>query len=431
MKQSIQKRPLASIKDMRESMQAQITTLSNGLRIVSEYVPGVESFSLGIWVKAGSRDEKKGHEGAIHCLEHLAFRRTEKRSTKALADAFEQMGAYSNAFTSKEHTCYYVRALSKDFTPVFALMAELTLHPALDEKDIRKEQAIITEEIHSCEDEPEEVIFEIGEQILFGNHAIGKPITGTVESVNALQREDLIALRKELYRPSNMVISLAGNITHEQVVEQASLYFESRKQSSVSLRRRKPQYKSVVHHEEKRKFQQAQVLLGKQTSGFQSQERYGLVVLNMLLGEGMSSRLYQSIRERHGLGYTVYSALDLYSDCGTLFMYTACDSGKLEKARDMMLLETHRLNTTMPVKIKELERAKAQIRSSVLMALESMSARMQALGRGLLEEDIVEPFRETIRKIDAVSLEDVSRLAKAYCETDGWSSVLIHSEHER
>lgn len=407
----------------------EITTLSNGIRIVSEFIPDVQSFSLGIWIASGSRDEEKGKEGTYHFLEHLAFRRTEYRSTKALADAFEQMGAYSNAFTTKEHTCFYVRALSKDFAKVYGLMSELTLSPALDSRDIEKERTIIIEEIHSCEDEPEEVIFEAGEQVLFGSHALAHPITGTIETISSLERSDLVKARAEMYRPDRIVIAVAGNIPHDMIVEFVAETFTMPIGSQSTMQRRKPRILQAKQRVQTRSFQQGHVLLGRVTTGLFSTERYALLLLNIILGEGMSSRLYQSIRERHGLGYTVYSSLDLYTDSGTLYLYTACDNAQIERARDAMLHECKRLMQSAPVGKKELERAKAQVRASIIMSLESMSARMQAIGRGLLEEGKIESVQETIAKIDAITEAEIAGIIDTYCETDGWSSVLIEARH--
>lgn len=413
---------------MRIGPGPEITTLPNGIRIVSEFIPDVQSFSLGIWIASGSRDEEKGKEGVIHFLEHLAFRRTEYRSTKALADAFEQMGAYSNAFTTKEHTCFYVRALSKDFSKVYDLMSELTLSPALDEKDIEKERKIIIEEIHSCEDEPEEVIFEAGEQLLFGSHALGHPITGTIESISALNRSDLVKARAEMYRPDRIVIAVAGNIPHDEIVDHVAQTFTMPKNNQPKFVRRKPRIQKVGLEKQVRTFQQGHVLLGRTTTGLFSEDRYGLILLNIILGEGMSSRLYQSIREKHGLGYTVYSSLDLYTDSGTLYLYTACDNANIERARDAILHECKKLMHSSPVGKKELERAKAQVRASIIMSLESMSARMQAIGRGLLEEGKIESVQETISKIDAVTEREIAAIIETYCETDGWSTVLLESK---
>ena len=425
MKPSSQKR--VDSVSMNNVATAEITTLPNGIRVVSEFVPDVHSFSLGIWIASGSRDEAEGKEGVYHFLEHLAFRRTEYRSTKALADAFEQMGAYSNAFTTKEHTCFYVRALSRDFSKVYALMAELTLSPALDPKDIEKERKIIIEEINSCEDEPEEVIFEAGEEVLFSSHRLAHSITGTIETVSSLSRNDLLKARSEMLRPDRIVIAVAGNIPHAKIVEHVESTFNLPKSRKKTDHRQRPRKLKAKHSLQERTFQQGHVLLGRVTSGLFSKERHALILLNIILGEGMSSRLYQSIREKHGLGYTVYSALDLYTDSGTLYLYTACDNANIEKAKDALMHECHRLIHTAPVGKKELERAKAQVRASVIMSLESMSSRMQALGRGLLEEGHIEPFQETIRKIDAITEEQLAQVASSYCETSGWSSVLIHS----
>ena len=419
----------AQYATMRIGPGPEITTLPNGIRIVSEYIPDVQSFSLGIWIASGSRDEEKGKEGAIHFLEHLAFRRTEYRSTKALADAFEQMGAYANAFTTKEHTCFYVRALSKDFSKVYGLMSELTLSPALDERDIEKERKIIIEEINSCEDEPEEVIFEAGEQLLFGSHSLAHSITGTIETISSLHRNDLVKARAEMYRPDRIVIAVAGNIPHDEIVEHVAQTFTMPKTKHATVIRRKPRVHKVGQERHVRTFQQGHVLLGRTTTGLFSDERYGLILLNIILGEGMSSRLYQSIREKHGLGYTVYSSLDLYTDSGTLYLYTACDNANIERARDAILHECKRLMHAAPVGKKELERSKAQVRASIIMSLESMSARMQAIGRGLLEEGKIESVQETISKIDAVNEQDIAKIIDTYCETDGWSTVLLESHH--
>jgi predicted Zn-dependent peptidase len=426
---SIHSGAMQKASSMRIGPGPEITTLPNGVRIVSEYIPDVLSFSLGIWIASGSRDEEKGKEGAYHFLEHLAFRRTEYRSTKALADAFEQMGAYSNAFTTKEHTCFYVRALSKDFAKVYSLMAELTLSPALDSRDIEKERNIIIEEINSCEDEPEEVIFEAGEQLLFGSHTLGHPITGTIDTISSMERSDLVKARAEMYRPDRIVIAVAGNIPHELIVEYAANTFTMPKSSKSKVIRRKPRIQKVKQEIQARTFQQGHVLLGRMTTGLFSEERYRLLLLNIILGEGMSSRLYQSIREKHGLGYTVYSSLDLFTDSGTLYMYTACDNSNIERARDTILNECNRMMHSAPVGKKELERAKAQVKASIIMSLESMSARMQAIGRGLLEEGKIESVEETISKIDAVTEQEIAGIIDNYCETDGWSTVLLESQH--
>mgnify|MGYP000853163071 CR=1 FL=1 len=399
------------------------TILTNGVRVLSEYVPTVESFALGVWIDVGSRDETPDTVGIAHFIEHLAFRRTAKRSSRNIAAEFESLGAYTNAFTSKEQTCFYVRALKPHFKRTLSLLAEITLQPAFHPADIEKERTVIIEEIKSYDDEPEEVIFDCGEKSLFANHPLGNPIAGTVESVSAILPGSIRTFHTERYNSSNIIIAVSGNIEHELAVKVAMQYFAGLPESTPTHRvipEIQPPERIVIN----KQFQQGHLLLSKRIPGVRSDDRYGFSVLNTLLGDGMSSRLYQRIRERSGLAYSVYSSIQMMSDCGAIMLYAATEEKKVAKTEAMIYEELAKLCETK-ISPKELSRAQEQSKSGIIMSLESMSSRMQSMGKSELEEGFHESISTTIERVEAVTAEDILRLSQEYLCSDGWSVAEI------
>ncbi len=399
------------------------TVLPNGVRVLSEFVPTVESFALGVWVDVGSRDETPDTVGIAHFIEHLAFRRTAKRSSRSIAAEFESLGAYTNAFTAKEQTCFYVRALKPHFRKTLSLLAEITLQPALHPADIEKERTVIIEEIKSYDDEPEEVIFDCGEKSLFAHHPLGNPIAGTVETVGAITPDAIRSFHTHRYNTSNIIIAVSGNIEHSLAVKIAMQYF-SYLPNAEPIKRTTPEIPPPERIVINKQFQQGHLLLSKRIPGVRSADRYCFSVLNTLLGDGMSSRLYQRIRERSGLAYSVYSSIQMMSDCGAIMLYAATDEKKVAKTEAMIYEELTKL-CEAKISPKELSRAQEQSKSSIIMSLESMSSRMQTMGKSELEEGFHESIAATIERVEAVTADDILRLSQEYLRADGWSVAEI------
>lgn len=389
-----------------------ITILPNGLHILSEYVPTVESVALGIWVNAGSRDESQTTMGMAHFIEHLLFRRTKKRSSAAIARAFEDVGAYANAFTTKEHTCVYARSLKQYAKQTLDILCEVMLMPQFHPRDIEKERRVIIEEIRSYDDDPEEIIFDEGEKLLFGKHPLGGQIAGTADSVARLTRNDIITFYEQRYVAKNMVVTVAGNMHHDEVVDICMRNFaHSSMTESAVPKRKKPRIIPSQTIQLPKDFQQSHLLLGTITEGVRSQQRYAFAVFNTLLGDGMSSRLYQSIREKSGLAYSIYSSLQLLSDCGTLSIYAALDQSKVEYARESIAKEIDKL-MQIPCSEKELQRMKLQVQAGIVMSLESMESRMTAMAKSILETGKCENAEEIVQKIGEVTSEDMCSCAR-------------------
>lgn len=399
------------------------TVLGNGIRVLSEYVPTVESFALGVWIDVGSRDETPDTIGIAHFIEHLAFRRTTKRSSRSIAAEFESLGAYTNAFTSKEQTCFYVRALKQHFRKTLSLLAEITLQPAFHLGDIEKERAVIIEEIKSYEDEPEEVIFDCGENSLFKYHSLGNPIAGSIESVGAITPTSIRSFHTEQYNPANIIIAVSGNIEHSLAVKVAVQHF-GQLSAGVTSKRIAPEILPAERAVITKQFQQGHLLLSKRIPDVRSADRYAFSVLNTLLGDGMSSRLYQRIRERAGLAYSVYSTLQTMSDCGAIMLYAATEEKKIAKTELMIYEELAKLCETK-ITPKELRRAQEQSKSGIMMSLESMSSRMQAMGKSELEEGFHESISATIERVEAVQADDILRISQEYLSPQGWSVAEI------
>jgi predicted Zn-dependent peptidase len=399
------------------------TVLPNGVRVLSEFVPTVESFALGVWIDVGSRDETPTTIGIAHFMEHLAFRRTAKRSSRSIAAEFESLGAYTNAFTSKEQTCFYVRALKPHFRKTLSLLAEITLQPAFHPADIEKERTVIIEEIKSYDDEPEEVIFDCGEKSLFAHHPLGNPIAGTVESVAAISLNDICSFHADRYNATTMIIAISGNIEHSLAVKVAMQYFSHLPQSE-SIRRITPELLPAERVIINKQFQQGHLLLSKRIPGVRSADRHCFSVMNTLLGDGMSSRLYQRIREKSGLAYSVYSSIQMMSDCGAIMLYAATEEKKVAKTETIIYEELTKLCETK-ITPKELRRAQEQSKSGIIMSLESMSSRMQTMGKSELEEGFHESIADTIERVEAVQSDDILRLAQEYLLPEGWSLAEI------
>jgi len=403
------------------------TTLDNGIKILTEEVPSVSSFALGISINTGSRDDWQGYFGLAHFLEHAGYRHTHKRTSRQIASLFERLGAYTNAFTTKELTCFYVRALKPNFKKTLELITDVALFPIFIEEEIEKEKLIILDEIKSYYDDPEEYIFDLGEDILFTGNGLAHPITGIEADVEKITPVELFNFHKEQYVPDNIIFSIAGNINHDFAVEKISRLLENYQFRNRELKRDVPINNPAKRESIEANFQQSHLLMFSRVSGVDSNERYSLAALNVLLGDGMSSRLYRQLRENHGLAYNIYSNAQLMTDCGGLFIYAGTEKKHLKKSERLIFKEmgniiNSRISNVDMIRIKE------QLKSSTIMALESMSTRMQSLAKSEFSLGYYEDMQETITKIDDLTIDDIKEVAIKYLKPDDWNVLTLISE---
>lgn len=405
------------------------TVLPNGLRILTEQVPVVESFALGIFFNSGSRDDFEGKNGLAHFLEHAAFRHTKTRTSKQLASQFESVGAYTNAYTTKEATGFYVRALNEHFEKTLELLADLTYNTVFVDKDIEKERSIIIEEIKTYEDDPEELIMDYGEKLIFADNPLEKPIVGVADTVNKISCDDLSAFQKKYYRPDNTVVSFAGNIEHGKVAKLVEKYLGSYNVDKTELNRTVPEYKNPQFSDTEQDFSQSHILVCRKIPGLNDPDRFPLAALNVILGDGMSSRLYQELREKRGLAYSIYSSLQQLTDCGGFYVYTGLEGSQLEKTQTLIFNEFGKF-LDKNVTPSELKRAKEQLKANTIMALESLSTRMQNLAKGEFAFNRYESIEDTINSIDELTQEDIKKVSEKYLQKKDWSTVIFRENED-
>lgn len=396
--------PAAGIRpDLRKSR------LSSGLRVITEHVPSAHSLALGVLIDTGSRDEAPGENGISHFIEHCVFKGTKRRRTHHIAQYLESVGGYLNAYTTKDNTCYYARVLEPHIGRAVHLLADIILHSTFPEREVEKEKQVIIEEMHGAEDDPEDLAHEQFEQQLFGKHPLGQPIIGLEKEVLSFNRDTLHAFVRQHYVAENMVVTAAGAVDHDILLALCEKEFSGIPRGPVA-RRRRPRTLPPKHTRAERPIQQAHLVLGTTAPGYHDEKRHALAVLNAVLGEGMSSRLFQRVRERHGYAYNIYSFLSMYNDVSTFGVYAAIEPGRIDRARDVILREL-RAMLLQPVPQRELNRAKEQMIGSMMLGLESMSNRMSRLGRDELVFGRDIPVTDMIARLRTVTAEDVQQLA--------------------
>lgn len=417
------------VVDMSRSLFVpQQHVLDNSVPVVIDSVTSVDSVAIGLWVRAGTRDEPRGKAGLAHMVEHMSFRgtkrRTHIRTSRAIAREFDNLGAYANAYTTKEETVYYVRCLRDHLPKVVGLLSDILVHPSLSADDLAKEREVIAEEIRSYEDEAEEYIFDLAEQYLFGNHPFGMPIVGTLESIQSLSTSDVRSFHRDRYTTSSVVVTVAGNVDVERFLDQVRSGLAYLPPGQHRHRRRKPHVRPAQDVRLPWQSQQAHVLWHRATDGHRSTSRAALSLLNVVLGDGMSSRLNIRVRESHSIAYSVYSQLQLFTDVGMLAMYAGMDERNIGRTERMFEQELVKL-AAQGVRPSELRRAKEQVRASRLMSLESLSSRMSLLGKGMLDDRRPEdPFR-AIDEVMAVSLDEINALCAAICDPATWHRLAL------
>jgi predicted Zn-dependent peptidase len=396
------------------------------LRIVSESVPFVRSLALGVWINVGSRDETPPLNGMSHFIEHAVFKGTSSRKTHHIAQYLESVGGYINAFTTKDSTCYYARVLSQHLERAVTILSDIVQHPSFLIKEIEKEKLVILEEMSSTEDDPEDLIHDYFEKNVFGAHPLGQPILGKEKNILSFDQALLNSFVKDEYTASHLLVAASGGVDHEALVRSCERAFSG-------LEPGKPRKRSVPRQRKPRNecftkpTQQTHFVIGKQVPGSNSEERYPLSLLNTILGDGMSSRLFQNIREKYGYAYNIYSFLSLFEDVGAFGIYVAAKNGSTETCRQLLHEELENLRTKA-VSRRELHRAMEQVIGGMLLGLESMSARMNRIGKELLVFENVISVDEMISHLRACSPEDILRTAQYACDDAAYFSTTIDPE---
>lgn len=402
----------------------QKSTLPNGLRIVTERVPHVRSICMGVWLEVGSRDETSETNGIFHFIEHMLFKGTGRRSARQIAESLESVGGSLNGFTSREKTCYQARILDEHLPLAVDVLSDLVLHPRLDPQDLEREKRVVKDEIRDLEDTPSDYIDERIAANIWHDNTLAFPIIGTPETVSRFTQKILRAHLRGHYRPENMVVAAAGNLDHKKLFQEVERVFCFQNGSPAMNRRSSAFNPSGRLEIIPRKVKQLHLCLGGLAYPYGHPRKYALLVLNTVLGDGMSSRLFQNVREKKGLAYTVCSYLGFTSDTGLFNIYMATDPGKSRRAFKAILQELD-LVRERGLREAELRHAKAQLKGRLMLGLESMSARMARLAQQEMLLDAPMSLDETKEHIDAVSAEEVKEVAQELFQRRRLSLVAI------
>jgi len=381
------------------------------LRVVTEAVPGVRSAAFGIWVGVGSRDESPGEAGASHFLEHLLFKGTQRRDALEIASVMDAVGGELNAFTAHEYTCYYARVLDADLPLAIDVVSDLVTSALVSPADIESERGVILEEISMHDDDPGDVVHDAFAEALYGEHPLGRPVIGSVAGIQALPASAVAGYYRDRYLPQEMVVSVAGNIDHDDVVRRVVEAFGEVPAAEPSgLRPIEPPVPAGGAIVEDRPTEQAHLVLGGEGLSRHDDRRYALSVLNNAFGGGMSSRLFQEIREQRGLAYSVYSYSSHHHDTGMFGIYAGCAPGKVDEVLQVCreLLEDV---AAKGLTDEEIQRSKGQLRGSLVLGLEDTGSRMSRIGKAELVYGEVLPVEEVLARFEAVSPDDVRDVA--------------------
>ena len=392
------------------------SVLPGGVRLVTEAMPGVRSITVGVWVPVGSRDESPALAGTSHFLEHLLFKGTSSRTALDIAKAMDAVGGEFNAFTEKEHTCFYATVLDRDMALAIDIVADVVLNATVTAKDIDIERSVVLEEIAMRDDDPADLVHDEFAAALFGDTPLGRPILGTVESIEALTRRQIAGYYRRRYTTDAMVVSVAGNVEHADVLALMRKAFAGRLDPGLAPQPPRPagaerwtgpaRAVRVVEDDT----EQANVVLGTHGVSRHDPRRWAVGVLSSALGGGMSSRLFQRIREERGLAYSVYSFGGSYADAGQFGVYAGCQPGKADEVLRLMTQELD-LAASGDLTDEEIERGKGQMRGGIVLGLEDSASRMTRIGRNELTYGDILGVDQLLERIDAVTATEVADVA--------------------
>jgi len=397
--------------------------LPNGVRILTQQVSHVRSVAVGIWADVGSRDENENNAGISHYIEHMLFKGTANRTAKQIAEELDAVGGQLNAFTTKEYTCYYAKVLDEHFDLAVDILTDMLFHSNISEQDVEREKNVILEEIKMYEDAPDELVHDMFAKTIWSGHPLGRPIIGTAETVSSLTYKDLRAYMKDHYTPNRIVISVAGNITHRQAVEKLAPMFGSLTGNEIKRQLAKPVHSSQINCRGK-ETEQVHMVIGTPGLNLDNDRVYTVQVINTILGGGLSSRLFQEIREQRGLVYSVYSYHSSYYDTGIFGVYAGLSKQNVNQAMELIFKEIKDIKKNGVTK-EELQRAKDQLKGNLLLSLESVNTHMSRLGKSELYLGRVYKPEEIVEKLNKVSIEDTVQMASELFQPESFSMAAI------
>jgi predicted Zn-dependent peptidase len=408
-------------------VSAQISTLANGLRVVSQSMPGLETAAVALTVDTGSRFESAAENGVAHMLEHMVFKGTRRRSVRAIAEEIEAVGGHLNAYTSRDQTTFYARVLGDDVALGLDMVADLITEPLIESGDLEKEKDVVLQELGTSIDTPDDIVFDHLQAAAYPDQPIGRSILGTRETIKSFSREDIFAYRDRSYRAGSMVLSAAGKVDHAQFVGWATEYLGGLPAGQRPVAAAAEYLPSIIH--DARDLEQVHLTIALPASGYMESTHYAETLFSALLGGGMSSRLFQEIREERGLAYSIYSYLTPFSDGGlfAIYMGTAAEQAQaaLDVTLDCLLAATDKINEA------ELARAKAQAKAGLFMSLESCSAQAENVARQVLIYDRLIPTAEIVARIDGCTMNDVRTAGQAILSGGVLSAASVGPENAR
>jgi predicted Zn-dependent peptidase len=382
--------------------------LANGLRVVTDPMATVESASLGVWVDAGTRHEPEAVNGISHMLEHMAFKGTERRSAREIAEEMDAVGGHLNAYTARDHTAYYAKVLKEDWGLALDIVADILQHSTMDAEELGREQEVVVQEIGQANDQPDDIIFDHFQAIAYPDQPLGRPVLGTEDLVRGMTRDTILSYMGSHYSAPRMVLAASGRVDHDEVVAAAEAAFATLSTAPDTV----PAPACYVGGDfrETRKIEQVNLVVGFDGVSYDDPDYYAASVLSTLLGGGMSSRLFQEVREKRGLVYSIYSFTSSYADGGLFGIYAGTGEDEVEELIPVMCDEVVKI--TAGVSADELQRARAQLKASILMSLESTSSRCEQLARQILIYGRPIPTAEVVEKVEAIDEAEIARVAK-------------------
>jgi predicted Zn-dependent peptidase len=398
--------------------------LGNGLTVITEEMKHIRSVCVGIWIKTGSRDEDLQWNGISHFLEHMVFKGTKHRTAEDIARQVDSIGGNMDAFTAKECICFNMKVLDEHLPIAMDVLSDLVLNPTLTPSDIARERGVILEEIKMDEDSPDYLVHEIFTQNFWKDHPLGRPILGTKDTVKTFEREPVSNFYRQRFIPGNIIICAAGSLKHEHFVDVVSQHFRDMKPEKNGFHSPRPDIVPRIVLRNKKSLEQVQICIGVPSHPIVHENRYISYILNTVLGGGMSSRLFQNIRERQGLAYAIYSDLNPYRDTGCLSVYAGTSRESADKVVQSVISEFRKLKNE-PVLDEELRRAKDQLKGSLMLSLESSTARMSNLARQQMYFDRFYSMDELIEKIEGVTAENLKALAEEFFRTESIAVTVL------